>query len=83
MKFLRHIERTRTLAYVIPVDVEDPQAEYRALKRELTEYSRGLSEKPHAIVVSKVDLLPPGDEPPPTRVARTADHLCVHLVSSR
>ncbi|MEE9132431.1 MAG: GTPase ObgE [Gemmatimonadota bacterium] len=64
LKFLRHIERTRTLAYLIPVDVEDAQAEYELLKSELAEYSRELAEKPHCIVVSKVDLLAPGDDPP-------------------
>ncbi len=57
LKFLRHIERTRTLAYLIPVDVEDPQAEYVLLRRELAEYSEELAHKPHCIVLSKSDLL--------------------------
>ncbi len=57
LKFLRHIERTRTLAYLIPVDVEDPQAEYELLRRELAEYSEELADKPHCIVFSKSDLL--------------------------
>ena len=65
LKFLRHIERTRTLAYLIPVEVEDPQAEYELLRTELAEYSRELAEKPHCIVISKVDLLAPDEEPPP------------------
>ena len=64
LKFLRHIERTRTLAYLIPVDIEDPQNEYELLKNELAEYSRELAEKPHCVVMSKIDLLAPGDEPP-------------------
>ncbi len=63
-QFLRHIERTRTLAYLIPVDVEGPQAEYELLKTELAEYSRELAEKPHCIVISKVDLLPPDQQAP-------------------
>lgn len=64
LKFLRHIERTRTLAYLIPSDVEDAQLEYELLRNELAEYSRDLAEKPHCIVVSKADLLPPGEDPP-------------------
>ena len=64
LKFLRHIERTRMLAYLIPCDVEDAQAEYELLKNELAEYSRDLAEKPHCIVVSKMDLLPPEEDPP-------------------
>jgi GTP-binding protein len=54
LKFLRHIERTRTLAYLIPVDVEDPQAEYELLRSELAEYSRELAEKPHCIVITSL-----------------------------
>ncbi|HSG81166.1 MAG TPA: GTPase ObgE [Gemmatimonadota bacterium] len=71
LKFLRHIERTRTLAYLIPVDVDDPQDEYELLKNELAEYSRELIEKPHCIVLSKTDLLAP-DQQPPTVVAPDA-----------
>jgi GTP-binding protein len=64
LKFLRHIERTRTLAYLIPVDTQDPQAEYELLRRELAEYSSELAAKPHCVVLSKADLLAPGDDPP-------------------
>ncbi len=64
LKFLRHIERTRTLAYLIPVDAGDPQAEYELLQSELAEYSRELAEKPHCVVLSKIDLLGPGRQPP-------------------
>ncbi|UCF21335.1 MAG: GTPase ObgE [Gemmatimonadota bacterium] len=61
LRFLRHIERTRTLAYLIPVDAPDPQAEYELLRRELAEYSRELADKPHCIVFSKADLLSTDD----------------------
>ncbi|NIR42564.1 MAG: GTPase ObgE [Gemmatimonadetes bacterium] len=67
LQFLRHIERTRTLAYLIPVDTGDPQAEYELLRSELAEYSRQLAEKPHCVAISKADLLS-GEEAPP-RVA--------------
>lgn len=63
LKFLRHIERTRTLAYLIPVDAEDPQSEYELLRRELAEHSEQLADKPHCIVLSKADLLEPGVAP--------------------
>ncbi len=64
LKFLRHIERTRTLAYLIPVDIEDPQAEYELLRKELEVYSGELASKSHCIILSKADLLPPDGEPP-------------------
>ena len=64
LRFLRHIERTRTLAYLIPVDAEDPQEEYRLLREELRSYSEELAEKPHCVVISKLDVLGPDEEPP-------------------
>lgn len=64
LQFLRHIERTRTLAFLIPADAEDPQAEYELLWQELRAYSPELAEKPHCVIVSKLDLLGPDEEPP-------------------
>lgn len=64
MQFLRHIERTRTLAFLIPADVEDAQAEYELLWQELRSYSAELAEKPHCVVITKVDLLGPDEAPP-------------------
>lgn len=60
LKFLRHIERTRLLAYVIPVDSDDLQEEYRILQDELREYSEALLDKPHCVVLTKIDLLEDG-----------------------
>lgn len=65
LQFLRHIERTRTLAFLVPADVEDPQAEYELLRRELESYSKELAQKPHCLVISKSDLIGP-DDPVPT-----------------
>jgi GTPase len=63
-EFLRHIERTRTLALMLPADALEPQAEYDLLRRELRSYSEELAGKPHCVVFTKADLLPP-DWPPP------------------
>jgi GTP-binding protein len=64
LQFLRHIERTRVLAFLIPVDSMDWQAEYDTLRREVGSYSEELARKPHAVVFTKMDLM--GDlEPPP------------------
>lgn len=63
-EFLRHIERTKTLALLIPADALDPQAEYEQLRRELRSYSEELAAKPHSVVFSKADLLP-ADWPSP------------------
>src|SRR5690606_18068500 len=60
LEFLRHVERTRTLALLIPADSLDPQAEYELLRSELRNYSGELAAKPHCVVFSKADLLPDG-----------------------
>jgi len=63
LQFLRHIERTRLLAFLVPVDAMDWQAEYDQLRREIEAYSIGLAHKPHCVVFTKMDLL--GNDPPP------------------
>ncbi len=58
-QFLRHIERTRLLAYLIdPADPdnESPAAVFRALRNELAQYSPTLAEKPSLIFLSKKDI---------------------------
>jgi GTP-binding protein len=57
LQFLRHIERTRVLAFLIPIDSMDWQAEYDQLRHEITAYSATLAEKPHCVVFTKMDLL--------------------------
>ena len=68
LQFLRHIERTRLLAFMIPIDAEDWQAEYDQLRREIREYSSELAGKPHCVVFTKMDLLG-DDEAPPIEAA--------------
>lgn len=64
IQFLRHIERTRVLAFLIPIDAMDWQAEYDQLRREVREYSPELADKPHCVVFTKLDLLGEDYVPP-------------------
>jgi len=64
LRFLRHVERTRVLAYLLPVDSEDVGAVYERLRREVGLYSADLSAKPHVVVLTKRDLLAEDDELP-------------------
>lgn len=57
LQFLRHIERTRMLAFVIPIDAMDWQHEFDQLRTEIESYSTALAEKPYCVVFSKLDLL--------------------------
>ena len=68
LQFLRHVERTRVLAFLIPIDAMEWQQEYDDLRREVAAYSGDLAEKPHCLVFTKLDLLgeefiPPVDAP--------------------
>lgn len=63
-QFLRHIERTRVLLLMVPVDSEDIQAEYDRLRSELRAYAPELERTPFIVAVTKVDLLA-ADEPLP------------------
>jgi GTPase len=63
-RFLRHIERTRTLAYLIPLDAPDVQQEYELLRTELRQYSDELAEKAHCVILTKADVLPADEAAP-------------------
>ena len=57
LQFLRHVERTRLLAMLIPIDAMDWQQEYDDLRHEVAAYSPELAAKPHCVVFTKMDLL--------------------------
>ncbi len=57
LQFLRHIERTRMLAFLIPIESDDWQAELDQLRREISSYSVELAAKPYCVVFSKLDVL--------------------------
>ena len=57
LQFLRHIERTRILAFLIPIDSMDWQSEYNQLRAEVLSYSAELAQKPHCVIFTKLDLL--------------------------
>ncbi len=57
--FLRHIERTVVLAFVLDmggVDGRQPWEDLRHLREELELYMKGLSKRPALIVANKMDL---------------------------
>jgi len=60
-EFLRHVERTRMLVFLVDVTTEDPAQALRTLEAELRAWSPELLEKPRLVAFSKADLLPPGE----------------------
>ena len=55
-RFLRHIERSKILVYVIDLSSIDPVLDFKTLQNELEEYRPGLSKKSTIIVGNKSDL---------------------------
>lgn len=60
-KFLRHIERTRTLFHLISAESEDVVADYKAVRKELAAYSTDLAAKEEYVFVSKSDTVTPAE----------------------
>jgi GTP-binding protein len=56
-QFLRHIERTKIILFIIDITSEDYQRDYEILYNELKEYSPGMIGKKILISFSKSDLV--------------------------
>ena len=56
LTFLKHIERTRILLFLIDITSENYQKDYDILFNELKSYSKKLAEKKKIVSLSKVDL---------------------------
>ncbi|KAJ3397795.1 Mitochondrial ribosome-associated GTPase 2 [Lobulomyces angularis] len=54
--FLRHIERSKILVYVIDLSNEAPWEDLFTLQNELELYSAGLTSRPSIIIANKADL---------------------------
>lgn len=57
IRFLRHIERTKTLAILVEATSPDPVADAEVLINELAHYSQELANKPKCFILTKTDLL--------------------------
>ena len=58
-QFLRHVERTRVLIYLVDVGSEDPVGDLAVLRRELERYSPELLQRPSLVVLNKCDVTTP------------------------
>ena len=60
-QFLRHIQRTRVLVFIVDVNDEDIEESYTMLWKELEEFDRTLLSRPSLSVVTKVDTISESD----------------------
>ena len=57
IKFLKHIERCKTLIHLIDITEENIENLYKQVRNELGKYSKNLLKKDELIVFNKVDLI--------------------------
>jgi GTP-binding protein len=81
LRFLQHVERTRVLVFLIPLDATDPQATYQRLRHEVQQYCETLAAKEHVVLLTKRDLLPPGATLPLIRAPEASGQLAVSSVA--
>ena len=56
-KFLRHIERCKSLIHLIDITENDILENYLKIRKELSKYSNGLLKKKEIIVFNKIDIM--------------------------
>lgn len=58
LRFLRHVERTRALVYVLDGASQDPWHDLETVRQELALFSAELAARPYVVAANKVDLEP-------------------------
>ena len=58
LRFLRHVERTRALVFVLDGSLPEPWRDLETVRQELALFSPDLVERPYVVAVNKVDLEP-------------------------
>lgn len=56
IQFLRHIERTKVLAYLIDCTSDDIKRDFTVLRKELKEFNPDLPKKKSVIILTKLDI---------------------------
>ena len=57
-QFLRHVERTKVLVYLVECTVEEIQKDFITLQNELKKHKLELIERPSLVLLTKSDLMP-------------------------
>lgn len=60
-KFLRHIEKTKTLIHCIDITSKDIKKDYETIRNELGQYNPLLLNKNELVVLTKTDLIKPNE----------------------
>ena len=57
IKFLKHIERCKTLIHMIDITDKNLEGSYKQIKNEISKYSKELLKKKEIIILNKTDLI--------------------------
>lgn len=68
--FLRSMERSHALVYVVDLSGPAPWDELRMLQQELEKYKGGMSKRARMVIANKADLLASDGDPEEVRMAR-------------
>ncbi|MDP6529302.1 MAG: GTPase ObgE [Gemmatimonadota bacterium] len=77
LEFLRHVERTRVLLFLVDPGNGSPHEQWSKLRTEIALHGAGLEKRPFLVALSKADLLP--DASIPAELAGRED---VRVISS-
>jgi len=61
VKFLKHIERTKSLFHLVSAESETPVRDYKVVRNELKEYDADLVKKKEHVFLSKSDSVTPAE----------------------
>jgi GTP-binding protein len=81
-QFLRHLERTHVLLFLIEVMSPDIDRDYATLQRELRLFNEALLEKPRIVAITKMDLST-DTVPPRTRMTDGAPCLPISAINGK
>ncbi|MFQ6032623.1 MAG: GTPase Obg, partial [Candidatus Zixiibacteriota bacterium] len=58
LQFLKHIQRTKLLLYLLDVTSPDIKGDYEALRNEIKLFDPQLVTRPRVVAINKIDLMP-------------------------
>lgn len=80
-QFLRHVMRTKVLAFLVEAVSDDPRRDYDVLSRELKQFDPKLLKKPKVVVLTKADLLDVSAKRAIKRIS-FGPRVAVHVISA-
>jgi GTP-binding protein len=82
-KFLQHVERTRVLVYLVPLDSADPQASFEMIRDEARAYGADLAGKPFIVALTKSDVLASDGDAPRIDAPGAEDVVVISAAANR